>query len=116
MIPLFETDFSVSIAQYSYTKKTARRNSLDCQKSNVTGGLFGEDEYQSWFTVHKAREWLHGGCLPWTEPYLQKTKFYVAILGHGVGSFALSLVPKSSSLLVHILVYFTVHKTVFLSY
>ena len=73
MIP-FEIDFSASIAQYCCTKKTARRNSLDCQESNVTGGLFGEDEYQSWFTVHKAREWLHGGCLPWTEPHLQKNK------------------------------------------
>ena len=47
----------------------------------MTGGLFGEDEYQSWFTVHKAREWLHGGCLPWTEPHLQKTKLYMVILG-----------------------------------
>ena len=39
----------------------------------MTGGLFGEDEYQSWFTVHKAREWLHGGCLPWTEHSLKTT-------------------------------------------
>ena len=52
----------------------------------MTGGLFGEDEYQSWFIVHKAREWLHGGCLPWTEPQFEnhtykKTKFYMSILG-----------------------------------
>lgn len=70
VIPLYEIDFSVSIAQYSCTKKTARRISSDCQESN---GLFGEDEYQSWFTVHKARQWLHGGCLPWTEPRLKTT-------------------------------------------
>ena len=30
----------------------------------------GKDEYQLWFTVHKAIQWLHDGCLPWTEAQL----------------------------------------------
>ena len=42
----------------------------------------------------------------------KKTKFYMAILGPWSRFVALSLVPKSFSL-VHILVYFTVHETVF---